>query len=576
MAGGALIAAALYWVFTSELWAVPAAVVAGILLALLVRRYRQLTVEWMRASTLALVNRYGVARQQRDWNNLPEPASVTVPATHPYAGDLDIVGKASLLQLLDTTGTTMGGERLTGWLLDPAPPHEIPSRQEAVRELSQDLPWLQELQQRALLGEIDDDNTAAFLDWLRAPGTRLPLLTWLARSSVLAAILVLALAIAGQIDSGWLAIPLMANLVIATALHRKVGRQMDAAMEHGSAIRAYAGLLELLDGKQRQAELLREIDAPLRTDGVSSSQAASQLAQILSFGVPRGSLQSYVLQFACAWDVHFYDRLERWRETYGAHVPHWLEAIGWYEALGALANLAHDNPEWVYPDVSETHDRIAATQLGHPLIPANRRVCNDVTVGPPGSFLFVTGSNMSGKSTLLRSIGIDSVLANAGAPACAQTLSLPPISLWTSVRIVDSLEMGVSYYMAELLRLKQIVDASQTEQPDGRIICFLLDEILSGTNTAERQIAARRIISLLIERGAIGAVSTHDLDLLLASELADSAQEVHFAETVFERDGQMDMTFDYTLRPGLATTTNALKLMELVGIPLQDAAGSTL
>jgi energy-coupling factor transporter ATP-binding protein EcfA2 len=563
-------------VFSASFWAIPAAVIAGVLLALLVRRYRQLTTEWLRASMLARVNRYGVARQHRDWSALPEPAPVTVPSTHPYAGDLDIVGKASLLQLLDTTGTTMGGERLVGWLLEPAAPDDIPPRQEAVRELSRDLDWLQELQQRALLGEIDDENTAAFLEWTRTPGTRLPIVTWLARLSVAALICILALSAARVIDSGWLIVPFVANLVLATALHRKVGPQMDAAMEHGSAIRAYAGLLELLDGQQRQAPLLRQIDAPLETSGVPASEAAERLAKILSFGVPRGSLQSYVLQFACAWDVHFYDRLERWRETYGPQVPHWLEAIGWYEALGALANLAHDNPGWVYPDVASGNDRIEGRQLGHPLIPADRRVCNDVTLGPPGTFLFVTGSNMSGKSTLLRSIGVNTVLANAGAPVCAESLTLPPISLWTSVRITDSLEMGVSYYMAELLRLKQIVDASQTPQPDGRMICFLLDEILSGTNTAERQIAARRIVSLLIERGAIGAVSTHDLDLLVGSSLAASAQEVHLAETVYERDGQMDMTFDYTLRPGLATTTNALKLMELVGIPLQDAPGSTL
>lgn len=576
MAGGGLIAAALSWVFTSQLWAVPAALISGVLLALLVRQYRRLTVDWKRASTLALVNRYGIARQRRDWQDLRDPHPVSVPATHPYAGDLDIVGHASLLQLLDTTATTMGGERLSGWLLEPAPPEEIPPRQEAVRELSRDLDWLQELQQRALLGEVDDENTAEFLAWTRTPGSRQPVLTWLARLSVVAIVVILALSITRQIDSGWLIVPFVANLILTMALHRRAGAQIDAALQHGNAIRAYAGLLALLDHRQRQAPLLQEIDAPLQTGGVPASEAAERLAKILSFGVPRGSLQSYVLQFACAWDIHFYDRLENWRQTYGAQVPHWLEAIGWYEALGALANLAHDNPDWVFPEVSASHDRIAATQLGHPLIPAARRVCNDVTLGPPGSFLFVTGSNMSGKSTLLRSIGVDAVLANAGGPACARALTMPPISLWTSVRIVDSLEMGVSYYMAELLRLKQIVDASRTPQPDGRVVCFLLDEILSGTNTAERQIAARRIISLLISRGAIGAVSTHDLDLLVASGLAGPAQEVHLAETVIERDGQMDMTFDYTLRPGLATTTNALKLMELVGIPLQDTAGSTL
>ena len=194
--------------FTTELWAVPAAVVSGILLALLVRQYRRLTVDWMRASTLALVNRYGVARQQRDWNALPEPHPVSVSSTHPYAGDLDIVGKASLLQLLDTTGTTMGGERLAGWLLEPAALDEIPPRQEAVRELSTDLEWLQELQQRSLLGEIDDENTAEFLGWASTSGTRLPVLTWLARLSVLATLLVLAFSIARVIDSGWLIVPL--------------------------------------------------------------------------------------------------------------------------------------------------------------------------------------------------------------------------------------------------------------------------------------------------------------------------------------------------------------------------------
>ncbi len=265
----------------------------------------------MRASTLALVNRYGVARQQRDWDALPEPRPVAVPSTHPYAGDLDIVGNASLLQLLDTTGTSMGGERLAEWLLEPAAPDEIPPRQEAIRELSADLDWLQELQQRALLGEIDDEKTGQFLEWAQSSGTRLPLLTWLARLSVLVLIGMIVLSIARVIDSGWLIVPFVANLVLATSLHRKVGSQIDAAMHNGSAMRAYASLLELLDGKERQAPLLREISAPLETDGVPASEAAHQLARILSFGVPRGSLQSYALQFACAWDVHFYDRLER-------------------------------------------------------------------------------------------------------------------------------------------------------------------------------------------------------------------------------------------------------------------------
>ncbi len=575
-AGGAMIAAALSWFFTRELYAAPAAIIAGVVLALLVRRYHQLTALWLRASTLATINRYGVARVQRNWAALPEPRPVSVPEGHPYARDLDLVGRASLQQLIDTTGATMGSERLAGWLLEPASESEIVERQDAVRELSVDLEWMQNLQQRALRGEFDDEQTRNFLEWATRGPARLPVYTWLARLSLVTTGVVIALAAARMVDSTWLAVVFIFNLVLAQALHRQVGTSLDAAIEHGNGIRSYAELLELLSSRPHTAPLLQRIDAPLQVDGVAASEAAEQLARILSFGIPRGSLQSYVMQAVVAWDVHLYDQLAKWRQRYGAQVPRWLEAIGWYEALGALANLAHDNPDWVYPTVSGEGDRIAAGDLGHPLIPEARRVQNDITLGPSGTFLFVTGSNMSGKSTLLRAIGLDVVLANAGAPVCARTMSLPLLSLWTSVRITDSLEAGISYYMAELLRLKQIVDAALEPPTDGRTVCFLLDEILSGTNTGERQIAARRIIDLLLAHGAIGAVSSHDLDLIEGGQLASKAENVHFTETVTRTDGVLDMTFDYKLRSGLATSTNALKLMELVGIPLRDHPGSTL
>jgi len=559
-----------------ELSAIPAAVIAGVVLALLVRRYRHLTVLWLRAFTLATVNRYGVARVQRNWAALPEPRPVTVPEKHPYARDLDLIGRASLQQLIDTTGTTVGSERLAGWLLHPATEPEVVVRQEAVRELSGDLDWLQELQQRALRGEIDDEKTSEFLVWATEGPDRMPVFTWLARLSVVAGIVIVALAALGTVDSTLLVAVFVFNLVLTRVLHSRAGHSLDAAIEHGNGIRAYADLLELLNGRSHTAPLLQQIDAPLQVEGVAASEASERLARLLSFGIPRGSLQSYVMQAVVAWDVHLYDQLAKWRTRYGARTPDWLEAIGWYEALGALANLAHDNPAWGYPAISGETDRIGGEALGHPLIPEGPRVCNDVTLGPPGTFLFVTGSNMSGKSTLLRAIGLDVVLANSGAPVCARAMSLPPVSLWTSVRIVDSLEAGVSYYMAELLRLKQVVDAALHPAPDGRRICYLLDEILSGTNTGERQIAARRIIDLLVEHGAIGAVSSHDLDLIEGGGLAGKAREVHFSETVTRTNGVLDMTFDYKLRSGLATSTNALKLMELVGIPLRDHPGSTL
>jgi DNA mismatch repair ATPase MutS len=196
-------------------------------------------------------------------------------------------------------------------------------------------------------------------------------------------------------------------------------------------------------------------------------------------------------------------------------------------------------------------------------------VANDVTLGPPGTFLLVTGSNMSGKSTLLRSLGVNVVLAQAGGPVCATSLSLPPLALATSILVEDSLEDGVSFFMAELLRIRKVVDAASRAEGEGRTLLYLLDEILRGTNTRERQIAVRRVLSYLLAKGALGAISTHDLELAEIPELAAASEAVHFRESFApgaEREGKPVMTFDYQLRSGVATTANALKLLDLVGL----------
>jgi DNA mismatch repair ATPase MutS len=266
------------------------------------------------------------------------------------------------------------------------------------------------------------------------------------------------------------------------------------------------------------------------------------------------------LQAIFAWDVNALARLEAWQEVAGAHVRDWLTVIGETEATAALATLAYDHREWTFPAISPETTTLLASNLGHPLLPETARVTNDVEVGPAGRFLLVTGSNMSGKSTLLRAIGVNVVLAGAGGPACATAMTMPPLRLWTSVKVEDSLERGVSFFMAELQRLKAVVDAANATDPEGSTLLFLLDEILQGTNTAERQIAARRVIRHLVDAGAIGAVSTHDLTLADGPELTSIARAVHLRDTVTP-DG---MEFDYKLRPGIATSTNALRLMEIV------------
>jgi len=218
--------------------------------------------------------------------------------------------------------------------------------------------------------------------------------------------------------------------------------------------------------------------------------------------------------------------------------------------------------------VDAAADRFAAQGLGHPLIPDGQRVSNDVEIGPPGTFLLVTGSNMSGKSTLLRAIGVNTVLAQAGGPVAATALRLPPVTLGTSILVEDSLAEGVSFFMAELQRIQKIVAAADRAHAEGRTLLYLLDEVLRGTNSYERQVAVRRVVLHLLRQGAIGAVSTHDLQLAEVEDLKAACIPVHFRETLHP-GGDPPMTFDYVMRPGVATTVNALKLMELVGLPAE-------
>jgi DNA mismatch repair ATPase MutS len=272
------------------------------------------------------------------------------------------------------------------------------------------------------------------------------------------------------------------------------------------------------------------------------------------------------MQALTLWDFHVLFALERWRQAAGRHVRDWLDAVGEMDALSSLAAARRDNPEWAVPQLDD--DRVlVAEALGHPLIADDRRVSNDVTVGPTGTMLLVTGSNMSGKSTLLRAIGLNTVLAQAGSCACAARLRVPLCDIQSSIRVQDSLELGLSYFMAALARLKGVVDAAEHPRRADRVLLYLLDEILQGTNSAERGIAVRAVARHLLDAGAIGVMTTHDLNLAGEEPLKSSAVLVHFTETVDDRG---TMGFDYHLRDGLATSRNALRLMQIIGIDLKD------
>jgi DNA mismatch repair ATPase MutS len=327
-------------------------------------------------------------------------------------------------------------------------------------------------------------------------------------------------------------------------------------------------------------------DAPLLTQlkerlGSGESGAADSMALLERLAeradVRLSPMLHFFVQGLTLWDFHIGRRLIDWKQRAGNDITGWMDAIGAIESLVALATLSYDNPDWVFPAiVAEAEPKVVAAELGHPLIAAEFRVANDVTVGPPNTLLLISGSNMAGKSTMLRSIGLNIVLAQAGSVVCATAMSCPYVSLYTSMRVQDSLERGVSYFMAELERLKLIVDAAgDARVSGGRPLLYLLDEILHGTNSAERSIAARHVLLRLVELGAIGAVTTHDLQLADVDEFARIANHVHFREE-FSRDsnGRPAMRFDYRLRAGKAESSNALKLLELVGLAPDLANGA--
>ena len=530
--------------------------------------------ERARHATMQAIQRDAIARIERRWTDLPTPWQPPVPPDHPYAFDLDIVGRASLLQLLNTTATRMGRETLSTWLLAASPVPEVHARQGAVSELAPQLDLRQDLEHRGRAAANDEADPAPFLAWAEGPDalSGKTWLRWYAWVGPAALIILAAASYLGLTPYPLWAIPLLLNLAVGATAGRSAYHTISAVAADHRAIAAYAGQLELLTTTTFADPCLQRLHATFGEGEASAPAMLHRLGRIASMAIPPSSMLYLPIQALTLWDVHVVFALERWKHQAGSHVRAWLAALGAFEALAALAGLSHDNPAWVFPQLEEQNDRFAARQIGHPLLREDVRVRNDVTVGPPGTFLLVTGSNMSGKSTLLRSIGVNAVLALAGGATCADALSLPPVAIWTSVRVQDSLERGVSFFLAELQRLKLVVDAAtQANASDGSRVLYLLDEILQGTNTAERSVAARQIIAYLVRQGAIGAVSTHDLALADDPRLQQVAQTVHFTDTVGEGPDAPPMSFDYRLRPGVATTTNALRLMRLIGLDLDEA-----
>ncbi len=516
-----------------------------------------------------------LARIGHDWDKLGDGGARFTKVDHPYAGDLDVFGAGSLFQLVSTARTAAGEARLAGWLSAASSPAEVGARQAAARELAGATRFREELERAAVRagtsGLADDPLDAWAKD--RPPGVpihRLPL----ARLGRVLGPITASLLLASELVPVQYVAPLRIAASIVGAIQLTVLRSLRRALESPLKLlrakdmpfSAYLELVRIVEAERFTAPRLIEAQRALvaRDGGLTASAELGRLGRLLGWAeLKHNGFAHLFINGLLLWDVHTASMLERWREEVGPRVAAWIEALAEIEALASLGALAHDHPEFSFAELEDGAPAFAAEGLGHPLIAGERRVTNDVELGGADAprALLVTGSNMSGKSTLLRAIGINAALAQSGAPCCAGHVALTPLAVHTSMRVADSLREGVSHFYAELSRLKSVVVAADR----GERVLFLLDEVLHGTNSRERQIGAKSVALHLTAAGAIGALSSHDLGLAgLEAESGGRVLSVHFEEQV--EAGKM--SFDYKLKPGVVTSGNALRLMRDLGLPV--------
>lgn len=565
---------------TRTIWVVQGSVVLFAFVAV-VACHEHVLRDLTETRELGKINREHLSRIDRKWTQVPV-ARVEIPAdVRCVAQDLDLFGQASLFHLLCAANTPLGIARLRDWLSRAASPDETVERQQAVRELMPERKRREELTLRGRLLASSLTGPEKFLRWAEGPTwfQQRPVIRWLVRISpcvgLAAGGLTLFEVITPEVGTFTFLAATLLNITISVVFTGTVHDIFDSITSRSGEMQHYRALFELITSMPQASATLHRIYQDTHQPRPGALGQLKRLRRLMRLANirrdPLFGVLHILLQILLLWDFHVLALVERWQRSVSKQPRRWFEALAELEAVASLCRLADENPTWVFPTVRKETETFQARALGHPLLPDAIRVVNDVTVGPAGTVLLVTGSNMSGKSTLLRALGMNAILAQAGAPVCAEQLDMPPMIVTTSMRIDDSLVEEVSLFMAELKRLKHIVDEATAcaEDPDWTLF-YLLDEVLQGTNSVERHIAVGRVIAHLVCGRAMGAVSTHDLALAESEVVTDVCQSVHFTESFVEEDGTPRMTFDYKLRPGLATTTNALILLDMVGLSPQE------
>jgi hypothetical protein len=545
-------------------------VAAGIILSLvlvfaflyLVRLYSVHDEKKIFFENLVTINRNELLAAGGDLSPFDGGGDFIVPGHH-FSGDLDLFGNGSLFRYLNRTVTDFGRETLAGWLSDPfSLAADLKRRQAAVRELADRSEWRQHFTAAGMRRPLGRKEIGRLSEWLNRDDEASSLPGRLITGYVLPALTLalLALTAAGLVPWAIFSAVFLINLLIVSTRLKHINRVHRSLSGVYGYLSSLHQLLDIFGREEFGSEILQLTKKELSGTGISAVTAVRKLSALLqAFDSRLNILVGFMLNGLLLWDLQMLIRLGKWKVKYGSGFPAWLEMTGRIDAFNSLANYSFNNPGYAWPELSGDGTIFRAADLGHPLIPAGRRIRNDFGISRKGQICIITGANMSGKSTFLRTVAVNHILAMAGAPVCAGSLTFEPVKLFTSMRTADSLAENESYFYAELKRLRQLKEEIEKGGP----VLFILDEILKGTNSADKTLGSRLFIKKLAGLGGTGLIATHDTSL---GELEEDFKGV-VTNKCFEVDIEGEtIMFDYKIRTGVTLKMNAAFLMKQMGI----------
>ena len=535
---------------------------AIVLFLFLIRIFGDLTSEITIAENLIRINGNEIRALDGDFSPFNGGADFIDPG-HDFSVDIDLFGNSSLFSYLNRTVTGSGRNMLVTWLLDPYKlRNEILPMQEAVRELAAKLEWRQKFMACGLGKPLDDEEINSLREWLgededsiASPFKRIAY--YILPAAALASF---GLLIGGIMPFSAFMLIFLVNLGLTGLSLGRTNRIHDMVSRKHNFLSSFGQLVSAFENESFNSAILLSVKDKLCSAGGSVAGKIRDLDRLIrKFDSRLNMILGFLLNGFLLWDFHCIIKLEKWRKSAEQGLPLWLSLLGKADALNSLANYAFNNPDYCYPSISDREPVFEAVALGHPLLPRDTRVCNDFSVSEKGIVYIITGANMAGKSTFLRTVAVNMILGMTGAPVCASSMNLAPVMLFTSMRTVDSLKHNESYFYAELKRLKILKERLEREEN----IFFVLDEILKGTNSTDKSLGSKQFLGKLLEMGGTGLIATHDISLgEMEQEHPGRVQNKCFE---IEIDGD-NISFDYLLRDGITRKMNAAFLMKQMGI----------